>query len=133
MSDPSDEQVGPRNPRGGEKSRRTSGRVVKDLIESSEGVPALVYRDESGAQHVYLLEANHAVTIGRGEGADVHLWWDPSVSLVHAEAVSIGAHWLISDDGVSRNGTYINGERLQRTPAPAQWRLGERWTNHAGI
>jgi class 3 adenylate cyclase len=112
MSDPSDEQAPPLHPGGGETSRRTSRRAVKHLIEGSEGVPALLYRDESGAQRVYRLEANRAVTIGRGEGADVHLWWDPSVSLVHAQAVSIGGHWLISDDGVSRNGTYINGERL---------------------
>jgi class 3 adenylate cyclase len=78
----------------------------------SRGVPFLLYGDDTGAQRVYLLEANRPVTIGRGEGADVRLWWDPSVSLLHAEAARLGAHWLIGDDGVSRNGTFVNGERL---------------------
>jgi class 3 adenylate cyclase len=42
----------------------------------------------------------------------VHLASDPSVSLVHAELIPLGAHWLIGDDGLSRNGTFVNGERV---------------------
>jgi len=76
-------------------------------------VPSLRYDDDSGARCVYLLEGGRDVTIGRGEDADLRLWWDPSVSLVHAEIVRLGAHWLIGDDGVSRNGTFVNGERLR--------------------
>jgi class 3 adenylate cyclase len=87
------------------------GREVTDVI-GSRAVPFLLYSDDSGVQCVYLLEADRAVTLGRGEGADLRLWWDPSVSLLHAEAVRLGTHWLISDDGVSRNGTFVNGERL---------------------
>jgi class 3 adenylate cyclase len=81
-------------------------------VIESRGVPFLLCSDDSGVQRVYPLEASRAVTIGRGEGADVRLWWDPSVSLLHAEAARLGTHWLISDDGVSRNGTFVNGERL---------------------
>jgi class 3 adenylate cyclase len=81
-------------------------------MSESRGMPFLLYRDDTGAQHVYPLEVNRPVTIGRGEGADVRLWWDPSVSLLHAEAARLGAHWLVGDDGVSRNGTFVNGERL---------------------
>ena len=62
---------------------------------------------------MFRLGDDRDVTIGRGEDADVRLWWDPSVSLVHAEAVRLGRHWLISDDGVSRNGTFVNGERVR--------------------
>jgi class 3 adenylate cyclase len=75
-------------------------------------MPFLLYRDGSGAQSVCVLEGDRALTIGRGDEVDVCLAWDPSVSLVHAEAVRMGAHWLIGDDGVSRNGTFVNGERL---------------------
>jgi class 3 adenylate cyclase len=75
-------------------------------------MPFLLYRDGSGAQRACVLEGDRALTIGRGDEVDVCLAWDPSVSLVHAEAVRMGAHWLIGDDGVSRNGTFVNGERL---------------------
>ena len=80
---------------------------------SRGSVPSLRYDDDSGARRVYLLEGSRDVRIGRGEDADLRLWWDLSVSLVHAEIVRLGAHWLIGDDGVSRNGTFVNGERLR--------------------
>jgi class 3 adenylate cyclase len=73
----------------------------------------MLYRDGSGKQRVCTLEGDRALTIGRGREVDLCLEWDPSVSLVHAEAVRLGAHWLIGDDGVSRNGTFVNGERLK--------------------
>jgi class 3 adenylate cyclase len=76
-------------------------------------VAALHYRDGQDRERSYVLEGERPVTIGRGLDADVCLAWDPSVSSVHAEAVPLGAHWLIGDDGVSRNGTFVNGERLK--------------------
>jgi class 3 adenylate cyclase len=79
---------------------------------NSPQLPFLRCLDDSGEAHVYALGGSGIVTIGRGEDADVRLWWDPSVSLLHAEAVRVGTHWLIGDDGVSRNGTYVNGERI---------------------
>ena len=78
-----------------------------------DAVPFLLYQDDGGDQCVFRLGDDRDVTIGRGEDADVRLSWDPSVSLVHAEAVRLGRHWLISDDGVSRNGTFVNGERVR--------------------
>jgi class 3 adenylate cyclase len=72
----------------------------------------LLYRDDSGAQRLYVLESGHAITIGRGAEADLCLAWDPNVSSLHAEAVRLGAYCLISDGGVSRNGTFVNNERL---------------------
>jgi class 3 adenylate cyclase len=91
----------------------TTARELKDVVElTRKGVPFVLYRDGSGAQRARMLEGNRALTIGRGDEVDVCLAWDPSVSLVHAEAVRMGAHWLIGDDGVSRNGTFVNGERL---------------------
>jgi len=65
------------------------------------GTPSLSYRDAGGAPHVYALEQQHAVTIGRSSEVDVPLSWDLSVSLVHAEVVRL-----------SRNGTFINSERV---------------------
>ncbi|HXW47125.1 MAG TPA: FHA domain-containing protein [Streptosporangiaceae bacterium] len=47
-------------------------------------------------------------TIGRGQSADVHLD-HPSVSKLHAEIVRRGPYAYVSDLGLSRNGTRVNG------------------------
>jgi class 3 adenylate cyclase len=92
----------------------TSADELKEVVElRRRGAPFLLYRDGSGVQRACVLEGDRALTIGRGDEVDVCLAWDPSVSLVHAEAVRMGTHWLIGDDGVSRNGTFVNGERLK--------------------
>nr|WP_231387216.1 FHA domain-containing protein [Nocardia sp. BMG111209] len=52
------------------------------------------------------------LTIGRSPQADVTLSWDAEVSRLHAAIEYLGAHWTIVDDGLSRNGTFVNGERL---------------------
>jgi class 3 adenylate cyclase len=72
----------------------------------------LLYTDASGAEHVYALERRSSVTFGRGDEVDLSLAWDTSVSALHAEALRRGAHWLISDEGVSRNGTFVNDQRV---------------------
>jgi pSer/pThr/pTyr-binding forkhead associated (FHA) protein len=46
-------------------------------------------------------------------GADVALTWDPDVSRVHAELARLADDWTVVDDGLSRNGTFINGERVE--------------------
>ena len=92
---------------------RSNEAELEQLVAEHGGVPSLLYEDESGAPCVFALHGTGAVTIGRGEDADVRLWWDPSVSLLHADAIPLGSHWLIADDGVSRNGTFVNGERLR--------------------
>jgi pSer/pThr/pTyr-binding forkhead associated (FHA) protein len=43
----------------------------------------------------------------------VALRWDGEVSRLHAQLELIGGDWLISDDDVSRNGTFVNGARLR--------------------
>jgi class 3 adenylate cyclase len=73
---------------------------------------ALTYEDDTGAQRECVLGAERTLTIGRGADADVSLPWDRSVSLLHAQLTRLGARWLIADDGLSRNGTFVNGERL---------------------
>jgi pSer/pThr/pTyr-binding forkhead associated (FHA) protein len=47
-------------------------------------------------------------TVGRGEAVDVHLD-HPSVSKLHAEIVRRGPYAYVSDLGLSRNGTRVNG------------------------
>jgi predicted component of type VI protein secretion system len=73
---------------------------------------ALVYRDGEGAQQFVPLEGQESLTIGRGSACDVRLPWDDRVSRVHAGLHRVGPDWTLVDDGLSRNGTFLNGERL---------------------
>ena len=52
-------------------------------------------------------------TIGRGRSVDVHLP-DPSVSRLHAEIVRRGPYVYVTDLGLSRNGTRVNGRLVAR-------------------
>ena len=52
-------------------------------------------------------------TVGRGQGADIRLN-DPSVSRLHAELVRRGPYVYVSDLGLSRNGTRVNGRPVAR-------------------
>ncbi len=77
------------------------------------GSPFLVYRDASGVQRIFPLPGSASnLTIGRGPGNDLRIEWDESVSRVHAELNRLGAEWTVVDDGLSRNGSYLNAERL---------------------
>jgi pSer/pThr/pTyr-binding forkhead associated (FHA) protein len=42
--------------------------------------------------------------------ADIALPWDSQVSRLHAELVRLGEDWILQDDGLSRNGSFVNGE-----------------------
>jgi hypothetical protein len=52
-------------------------------------------------------------TIGRGKSVDVHLA-DPSVSRLHAEIIRRGPYAYVTDLGLSRNGTRVNGRLVAR-------------------
>jgi hypothetical protein len=52
-------------------------------------------------------------TVGRGQGVDIHLE-DPSVSRLHAELVRRGPYVYVTDLGLSRNGTRVNGRPIAR-------------------
>jgi hypothetical protein len=52
------------------------------------------------------------VTIGRASSVDVCLSGDTRVSRVHAVLERVGDLWTIVDDGLSSNGTFLNGRRL---------------------
>jgi DNA-binding CsgD family transcriptional regulator len=52
-------------------------------------------------------------TVGRGLHVDVRLA-DPSVSRLHAEIVRRGQYYYVTDLGLSRNGTRVNGRPVAR-------------------
>jgi pSer/pThr/pTyr-binding forkhead associated (FHA) protein len=61
---------------------------------------------------VTLSADNPRLTVGRSPQADISFPDDHEVSRLHAALEWMGMHWTVVDDGLSRNGTYINGERL---------------------
>jgi predicted component of type VI protein secretion system len=52
------------------------------------------------------------VTIGRGSFADVAIDDDMLVSRLHSTMEQVGNAWTIVDNGLSRNGTFVNGHRV---------------------
>jgi hypothetical protein len=81
------------------------------LSAERAGGPFLVLRDGDGRQRLRHLQGER-LSVGRGEGNDVPLPWDSEVSRLHAELECIAGEWTIVDDGLSRNGTYVNGIRI---------------------
>jgi hypothetical protein len=87
---------------------------LKEVIAAERtGFPFLVWRTDDGEQRLLVLDhANWRVSIGRDETADVPLPWDPEVSRTHALLEQVGRGWTVVDDGLSRNGSFVNGARV---------------------
>jgi pSer/pThr/pTyr-binding forkhead associated (FHA) protein len=82
------------------------------LAAERRGTPFLVYLDGDRKQRIVEL-TGRSLSVGREDENDVPLPWDTEVSRVHAALDRIGSTWTISDDGLSRNGSYVNGTRLR--------------------
>jgi pSer/pThr/pTyr-binding forkhead associated (FHA) protein len=77
------------------------------------GQPFLIYRDGAGRQQLFALDAERTqLSVGRRDASDLALGWDEEVSRLHARLERVEQDWTVVDDGLSRNGTYFNGERL---------------------
>src|SRR5262249_45500969 len=77
------------------------------------GIPFLLYRDGDGHQVIAELDADVVrMTIGRRPDNDLALEWDHEISRVHAQLEPVGSDWVLTDDGLSRNGSFVNGERI---------------------
>ena len=84
------------------------------LAAERQGDPFLAYRDVHGDLRIVPLSVEDSVRIGRTADNDVVLAGDTEVSRAHAQLMAAGAGWTLVDDGMSRNGTYVNGERVLR-------------------
>ncbi|MEA2196653.1 MAG: hypothetical protein QOJ25_704 [Solirubrobacteraceae bacterium] len=91
-----------------------SPRDLKALIEAERtGTPFIYWRDESGMQVIFMLPVQVSrATVGRREQSDVPLSWDRQVSRAHALLESVGEEWTLVDDGLSRNGSFVNGSQV---------------------
>jgi pSer/pThr/pTyr-binding forkhead associated (FHA) protein len=75
------------------------------------GEPFVIYRDREGRQQLLEL-GDRPTTLGRAPECDITLYWDDEVSRVHAELRHVAGQHMVVDDGLSRNGTFVNGERV---------------------
>ena len=91
----------------------TPAELRERLRAEAAAAPFLVLRDEDDRQVIVELVPDRArITIGRDEATDVALAWDARVSRTHATLERLGSDWTIVDDGLSRNGTWVNEERV---------------------
>jgi hypothetical protein len=92
-----------------------SAAELKAQIEAErEGLPFLIYRDGDGKHSLHVLaDAHDRVSLGRRTSADVPLAWDDEVSRLHAELVRSGDDWTLTDDGLSLNGSFVNGKPVR--------------------
>jgi hypothetical protein len=95
-------------------TRFPSPRDLKALIEAERtGMPFVYWRDREGVQHILMLGPDRGqVQIGRRDNSDIPLAWDPEVSRLHALLDPVGEQWTLVDDGLSRNGSFVNGSRM---------------------
>jgi pSer/pThr/pTyr-binding forkhead associated (FHA) protein len=84
-------------------------------VSVSPTEPCVTYRDAEGRLVVHELTRS-PVTIGRSSSADICLRWDTRVSRLHARLELVGEDpaidWTVVD-GESRNGSYVNGQRIR--------------------
>ena len=92
----------------------TPAELREQIITGRHGWPFLLYRDGDGRQVIVeLAETRRRLTIGRRPTNDIALSWDVEVSRLHAEIERVGTSWVVSDDGLSHNGTLLNGDHLE--------------------
>lgn len=87
---------------------------VQALIAAERGgQPFLTGRAEDGTQVIFLLPRDKwRLTVGRKPESDIAIGWDVEVSRAHALLEQVGDQWTLVDDGLSSNGSYVNGQRV---------------------
>ena len=102
---------------------------VNRVVPSNGPIPAVIQSESSGAKvkngycyltmtagprsgTSFLLDQTDETQIGRGTDCDIILV-DPLCSRVHAQLLQEDDGWWVRDAG-SRNGTYLNGQKVER-------------------
>jgi pSer/pThr/pTyr-binding forkhead associated (FHA) protein len=94
--------------------RAASAPELKAQIEAERaGRPFLVFRDGADQQAIVTVEPGASeLWVGRSPSADVRLQWDEEVSGLHAQIEVVRDECTLVDDGLSRNGSFVNEERV---------------------
>jgi hypothetical protein len=100
---------------GGSEKWQFSPRELQKLIHAERaGLPFVWWRDDDHELDILTLPTSREpVTIGRRrEQSVIALTWDGEVSRMHAYLELVGGEWTLVDDGLSRNGSFVNGNRV---------------------
>ncbi len=98
------------SPHAGAQSSSESQTIAE---AERSGRPFLVYRDGAGKERVFVFTAGvDSASVGRRSASDLVLDWDEQVSRLHARLERTDGAWLIVDDGLSSNGTFVNEQRV---------------------
>ena len=101
------------NPRA--RAQSVSASEARANAERS-GSAFLEFTDRNGTERVFVFEpGSQSASVGRRSTSDLALDWDDQVSRLHARFERVDDAWGLVDDGLSSNGTFINGERLDGT------------------
>jgi DNA-binding CsgD family transcriptional regulator len=99
-------------------SHSLSASELKELLAMERsGRASIAFRDEQGQLQLFALSAPEemgdlTLTVGRRRETDLSISWDSEVSSLHAELHRLGGELTIVDDGLSTNGTFVNGARI---------------------
>ncbi|MDX6680761.1 MAG: hypothetical protein QOG94_800 [Solirubrobacteraceae bacterium] len=97
----------------GQPVARTTADVQALIAAERGGQPFLTGRIPDGHQVIFLLARDRwRLTVGRKPESDVALGWDAEVSRAHALLERVGDQWTLVDDGLSSNGSFVNGSRV---------------------
>jgi DNA-binding CsgD family transcriptional regulator len=98
---------------GARRYDRSPAELKAVIAAEHAGSPFLVWRGADRRQRILPLGLDRwRVTIGRDPTADVSLAGDAEVSRAHAVIERVGQGWTLVDDGLSRNGSFVNGSRV---------------------
>jgi pSer/pThr/pTyr-binding forkhead associated (FHA) protein len=89
--------------------------LKEQIAAERERLPFLVYRDAEDRQRILQLGLGPTgvrVRVGRDPMCELCLDHDERVSRLHAELENVGDVWTLADHGLSRNGTFVNEERV---------------------
>jgi hypothetical protein len=87
---------------------------LKERLDAERrGGAFVVFRNSAGEQQLITLDpTSDELTVGRAGECEVCLDGDVEVSRLHALLAPKGGSWTLDDSGLSRNGTFLNGERV---------------------
>ena len=92
----------------------TAVELKAQIDAERKGLPFLLFRDGAGRHRIFVLgDTEERIALGRRSSANVALTWDQEVSRLHAELRRIGDEWTLLDDGLSLNGSFVNGELVR--------------------
>jgi pSer/pThr/pTyr-binding forkhead associated (FHA) protein len=88
--------------------------LAQRIDAERRGLPFVLHLDGDGRQRIVELgDGEASLSIGRRASSDIPLPWDTEVSRLHAVLARVGDEWTIVDEGLSRNGSFVNGRRLR--------------------